>query len=89
MRASEYVFDKATFWIQVFDLPLKMRHQDIAEKIGGKLGVFKQLDEGLARVGWGKYLRIRVEMDITEPLRRFISLSGIRGKENIWGEDQI
>ena len=75
LRASKYVFDKATFWIQVFDLPLKMMHHDIVEKIGGKLGIFKQVDEGLSRVGWGKYLCIRVEMDITKPLRRFISLT--------------
>ncbi|XVE52836.1 hypothetical protein DITRI_Ditri02bG0156200 [Diplodiscus trichospermus] len=37
-RPEEYIFQKASFWIRVYNLPLGMRSKSIAERIGQRMG---------------------------------------------------
>ncbi|XWS71116.1 hypothetical protein CRYUN_Cryun03dG0110700 [Craigia yunnanensis] len=50
LRAVDYVFNRASFWI---------------------------------RTEWGRWLRIRVEIDITKPLRRFFTLAEIESNNTV------
>ncbi|XVF48509.1 hypothetical protein PTKIN_Ptkin03bG0196300 [Pterospermum kingtungense] len=61
-RPEEYVFEKASFWIRIYNLPLGMRNTNIAKRIG-----------------------MRVEIDITKPLRRTVKLAGGEGRKDAWG----
>ena len=66
------------FWIQIFNLPLKSRTKEIGWTIRSKLGEVLEVDVSESRVQWGKYLRVRVRIDVTKKL--------IRGKKiNIEG----
>ncbi|XWS23325.1 hypothetical protein CRYUN_Cryun28dG0003000 [Craigia yunnanensis] len=38
LRPSDYRFDKASFWVRVYGLTLRMMTRGIAERIGNKLG---------------------------------------------------
>ena len=60
LQVSDFVFNKTSLWVQMYGLPLKMMHHNIAEKIGSKLGVFQQVNDELIRSSWGNCLRIRV-----------------------------
>ena len=82
LRASDYVFDKADFWVRVYGLPLKMLNQEMADRIGRKIGSLIETDH---KSRWGKCLRIRVNMDVTKPLRRFVMLTGTEGRKDWWG----
>ena len=42
----------------------------MGERVGRKMGEVVMVDTGDQGVGWGKYLRVRVEIDSTEPLLR-------------------
>ena len=79
LRASDYVFDKVAFWVRVYGLPLKLLNQEVEDRIGRKVGTLVETDH---KSRWGKCLRIRVIMDITKPLRRFVMLAGSEGKED-------
>ena len=60
------VFDRASFWVRVYELPLKMMNEGIATKIGRKLGTLKEVYNN--KSSWGIFLRMRVEIDITKTL---------------------
>ncbi|XVF69937.1 hypothetical protein PTKIN_Ptkin11bG0121000 [Pterospermum kingtungense] len=84
LKPSEYMFNTASFWVRVYELPLGLRNQENAVRIGNKIGVLKVVDASLEQGGWARFLRIRVEVDVTRPLRRAVKIVGTNGKE-IWG----
>ncbi|XP_058749873.1 uncharacterized protein LOC131622870 [Vicia villosa] len=58
-----------TFWVRVYDLPLLLRSEPMAKKIGDILGSFEEMDMKDAHRN-GKFLRIKVKMDLKKPLKR-------------------
>ncbi|XVE92212.1 hypothetical protein REPUB_Repub01dG0077500 [Reevesia pubescens] len=74
LRPDDYVFDRAMFWIQIYGLLLKWMNSNTAKAIGIKICSFKGIDCSLEKIGWGSFLRIRVEINLTNLLRRVVSL---------------
>lgn len=70
-------FDRALMWLQLHQLPLIGMNRKVREKVGGALGVVEDV-EVEDEVGWGKYLWVSVNIDLTKPLacRRKITLMG-------------
>ncbi|OMO59710.1 reverse transcriptase [Corchorus capsularis] len=64
--------------------PLGKRSLEMAEKMGKKMGTLIAVDPSLDMEGWACFLRKRVEIDVTKPLRRAIpigkSTNGVRGR---------
>ncbi|CAJ2671908.1 unnamed protein product [Trifolium pratense] len=80
-QPSELEMDRVSFWVRVYDLPLKLRSEGMAKKLGNILGTFEEMDmKDCNRMG--KFLRIRVSMDLRKPLKRGSKLS-FQGKD-IW-----
>ena len=67
---AQIVFKYSPFWVQVHDLPLLCMTKGIAMKIGASLGQLEDVDLADEGVGWGRSLRIRVEIDLAKPLER-------------------
>lgn len=82
-RPSDYKFERTFIWTKIYGLPLNLMKMDIAERIENKIGASQKIDTSMTRSGWVKNLRIRVEIDITKPLRRFVTISRGGGKEDI------
>ncbi|XVF51641.1 hypothetical protein PTKIN_Ptkin04bG0200700 [Pterospermum kingtungense] len=70
---------------RVYGLPLGMRNKAIGERIGKKIRHPIKVDNYLDSGGCGFFLRIRVEIDVTKPLRRAVKLLEGDGKKEIWG----
>ena len=58
------IFDKASFWIQVHDLPLGGATQDIVS-IAGDIIVSEESNE---EYKGSQFIQVRVSVDITKPL---------------------
>ena len=56
------------FCIQIFNLPLKSRTKETGWAIGSSLGTVMEVDVPDSGVNWGKCLRVRVRIDVTERL---------------------
>ena len=66
--------------MKIYNLPLKSRTRETGKAIGASLGKVVDVDVADNGVQWGKYLRVRVEVDVTRKL--------IRGRKiNIVGEE--
>jgi hypothetical protein len=67
---SQIDFSTSPFWIQVHDMPLLCMTKGVGTKIGNSLGTLHDVDVAGDGVGWGRCLRIRVTIDLTNPIER-------------------
>ena len=67
VKASELT--KVPFWIQILDIPLCFRHREIAKQIRQPLGPILRPNEASEFDG-GSFIRVRVLLDISQPLGR-------------------
>ncbi|KAL5776413.1 hypothetical protein ACOSP7_009339 [Xanthoceras sorbifolium] len=58
------------FWIQIHNVPLLCMTCNIGLQLGAKIGKVKDMDVGASGDCTGKFLRVRVEVDVCQPLKR-------------------
>ncbi|XP_058783267.1 uncharacterized protein LOC131657939 [Vicia villosa] len=57
------------FWTRVYELPLVLRSEAMARKLGNIMGNFEEMDTKEAYRN-GRFLRIKVSLDLRKPLKR-------------------
>lgn len=75
-------FDKSTFWVQFHNIPIVCMTKETALFLGKKVGKVKEIDLGKNGDCLRKFIRGRVEVDVSKPLERGIFLD-VRGKEPV------
>ncbi|KAL5747085.1 hypothetical protein ACOSQ2_024382 [Xanthoceras sorbifolium] len=71
-KVSEVDFSLTPLWIQMHNLPLACMSKEAGIFLGNFVGSVEEVDTGSSGSYMGKYLRVRVEVDITKALRRGI-----------------
>ncbi|KAM0866035.1 hypothetical protein ACQ4PT_042909 [Festuca glaucescens] len=79
---DDYAFSTFPIWVRIFKLPLGRMNQEIGEAIGNEIGVFVEAEVGENGTAVGEYLRIKVRLNVAEPLRRGILLH-VGGGDNV------
>ena len=71
-------FNRASFWVQIHGLPIRRMSKVTAEDIGRTLGIVEHVDNSSSGDCRGKCIRVRVNIDITQPLcrGRMVNLGG-------------
>lgn len=67
---AHMVFDKASFWVRIFHLPLVCMCETMGIQIRSSMGQVEEVETEEDGVGWGEYLWVRIRLDITKPLAR-------------------
>jgi hypothetical protein len=67
---TEFTFDKASFWVQMTNLPLGCMGKEIGEMIAASVGVVQAIDTDGEGLGWGESLRAKILLDLSKPLPR-------------------
>jgi hypothetical protein len=67
---SEVAFNEAEVWVQVFNLPHGYMNEYVGMLLGCHIGRFVKYDESNYYGPWRMYMRIRVALNIAEPLKR-------------------
>lgn len=70
---EEFDLSTSLFWVQESDLPRASRSEAVAQTIGNSIGTFLTWDD-IDEIMYGKVMRIRVQVDVTSPLRREMML---------------
>ncbi|XP_042958241.1 uncharacterized protein LOC122298932 [Carya illinoinensis] len=80
IKEMQFCFEP--FWIQCHDMPFAGMTASMGQKLGSSLGKVLMVDTDGSETCWGKFLRVKVMLDITKPLARgrFISQDG----EKFW-----
>ncbi|CAB4298755.1 unnamed protein product [Prunus armeniaca] len=71
---NRMVLQNADFWVQAHNLPLNRMTVKTGRQIGNRLGQCIDVMEGADGECLGRYLCIRVRLDVTKPLRRVMKL---------------
>lgn len=76
----ETTLSKAEFWVQVHNLPWAFVSEKILTVIGNYVGEFIHADKNVFDGNWKAFLRIRVTIEVTKPIRRKMKLKKTRGR---------
>lgn len=68
-------FDEISIWVQCYNLPMILMHKDLLQKIGSHVGAVEVIDTRENGFCIGRYVRIRVRIDVTKPLKQFVRVS--------------
>jgi hypothetical protein len=80
MQPTAVKFIYSAFWIRIYNLPILSMVKEVGEDIGNNIGRLVEVDVPENGIGWGRFLRIRVEIDVTKPLLRGKILESEDGK---------
>ncbi|KAL5835691.1 hypothetical protein ACOSQ3_015246 [Xanthoceras sorbifolium] len=67
-------FDNSEFSIQIHNVRLLCMMKEIELLLGKQIGVVRELDLGASGDCVGRYLRVRIVVDVTKPLKRCIKV---------------
>jgi hypothetical protein len=65
---SKMNFDKESFWMRRYNLPLACMSKEVGHKIGSSVGEVEEIDMLEDEAGWGEFLRVKVLMDLSKPI---------------------
>lgn len=73
-------FDKVALWIQLHHLPLASMNGSDGKKIENTLEKVEAVNVHDNNIGWGHSLRVKVKMDLTNPIAcgRTIMIKGMK-----------
>lgn len=61
-------FDFEYVWVHLHDLLVHYMKRSYGELIGNSIGIVLDLDVDIDDTGWGSFLHVRVELNLTKPL---------------------
>ncbi|KAH9718254.1 CCHC-type domain-containing protein [Citrus sinensis] len=67
-------FSHASFWVQIHDVPIMCMHKEMADELGAVIGKVEEIETDAAGECFGEFLRLRISVDITKPLKKIIEL---------------
>lgn len=70
---------KLPFWVHINDLPHGYLSEKVGNQLGNFIGKFLEYDKSNNLAAWRSYMRIRVEIDVTQPLKRFKKIRQANG----------
>lgn len=67
---NNVTFQRSSFWIHIFNVPIKSINKTIGTRIANEVGNPLMVDAPKSGLVWSPFLWIRVDIDIIKPLMR-------------------
>ncbi|XP_073016744.1 uncharacterized protein [Primulina eburnea] len=80
---NDMVFNELGIWVQFHNLPLAFMQGKLLNKVGRHIGKVEEVDSGENGVFLGRFVRIRVRINISQPLMKFIRIKANGEEEDI------
>lgn len=78
---SSQLFTHATFWVQIKDVPIMCMDEEIYTRIGELIGKVEEINTNKIGDCLGQVIRLRISIDITQPLRKILFIESEDGKK--------
>ncbi|XP_038710923.1 uncharacterized protein LOC120005387 [Tripterygium wilfordii] len=83
LRMCDVAFDTLQIWVRFYNIPFKMMNEIVMLQIGAAMGEVVRVDLDRNGYGWGEFLRVRINVHVSKPLKRVVMVSGEEGEEAI------
>ncbi|KAL9420044.1 hypothetical protein AB3S75_037757 [Citrus x aurantiifolia] len=67
-------FTHVSFWVQLYNVPIMCMNEEIIKEIGEEIGKVEEVGTNPAGECFGKFIRVRILVDVTKPLIKIIEL---------------
>ncbi|KAM0892958.1 hypothetical protein ACQ4PT_025431 [Festuca glaucescens] len=81
--SEDFVFGGLHVWSQIHGIHELYRKQEVVDDLARRVGKVKEVQMSPKLFYEGNYVRIRVKLDITRPLMRFVSLTLPEGRRRL------
>ncbi|XP_030930922.1 uncharacterized protein LOC115956765 [Quercus lobata] len=82
MSANNVVLEHASLWVQIWGVPFDMMSPTVATEIGKRMGVVEDVERRKRADDLNLFLRVKVGLPISKPIRRGGFLMGSDGKRH-------
>ncbi|XP_050280978.1 uncharacterized protein LOC126721931 [Quercus robur] len=79
LSSTNIVFMHTPFWVQVWGLPFEFMNEEVGKDIGGTIGNLLEVDKCSWQSNQAKFMNIRVDVHIKNPLQRGGYVSSPKG----------
>ena len=76
---DQVTLNQSPFWVRLKNLPFNMRSDNVVKALIGNMGDIIEIEEDV--LGFGRFRRVKVMLDISKPLRRYRKLRDKKGSE--------
>jgi hypothetical protein len=83
-RPTDIVFNLLPIWVRIMNLPFGLMNGKWGGQLEGMIGEVEKLDLDDQGRAWGPYLRAKVAIDVSKPLRRCVGIFSARQQTNEW-----
>jgi len=70
LAPSQMEFSVSPIWVQIHNMPLGCMNREVGFQIGSTLGKVEDVAVVEDDVGWGRYVRVKVAINLYQPLER-------------------
>jgi hypothetical protein len=91
MRPQDMIINRLKLWARIINLPFGYMHKRWGTMIAGSLGVEDSIpvvDCDATGCCWGSFMRVRVEVDVDNPLKRGVKVFSRRLNKTEWFDVQ-
>ncbi|KAL4341060.1 hypothetical protein GQ457_08G018530 [Hibiscus cannabinus] len=83
LSIDEYFFTKMIFWVHILRIPIGLMSESLCRSLGACIGSVVGTDTRIIDGNMGDFLRVRVSIDVSKPLRRCVALGGCGSKPRL------
>ncbi|KAK4848277.1 hypothetical protein QYF36_011182 [Acer negundo] len=80
-KVNEPEFRLVPFWVQLYNLPIAFMNKETWLFLGGLIGEVKEIDKGSSGDCLGKFIRVRVLVDVLKPLKRIVRVTAGKSRK--------
>lgn len=71
-------FDRLAIWANIMNLPPRLMKSKLGLEFAKPIGTIKRVESDADGCCWGASMRVRVEIDVHEPLVRYVTVTSIK-----------
>ncbi|KAL4320210.1 hypothetical protein GQ457_18G012880 [Hibiscus cannabinus] len=83
LSIDEYHFNRMVIWVRILRVPIGLMNEALARSLGACIGLVVGTDTRVIDGNMGEFLRVRLSLDVTKPLRRCVALGGCGNKPKL------
>ncbi|KAL9448069.1 hypothetical protein AB3S75_015523 [Citrus x aurantiifolia] len=73
-EVTKQSFTHVSFWVQLYNVPIMCMNEETIKEIGEEIGKVEEVGTNAAGECFGKFIRIRILVDVTKPLIKVVEL---------------